>query len=115
MRHDAIQPAGERSDVELATRILSERAESTADGQGRPIATLRRGAADVAKRPYPTAAVITVEIHAGEGGHAGAAIDVAAGDGASVGVTVLDDRKDEAGHVAARRPVAVLSFHDAPA
>src|SRR5262245_54329326 len=114
MTDDTKQPPGERSDVQLAARVLPERAQSPADRQRRPVPALRRRTTGVAKRAHPAAAEIPVEVDAGEPGNTAAAIDVSAGHRAPVGVPILDGGEREPRLGAARGLEAVESFHHVP-
>src|SRR5712691_8683518 len=99
-------------DIHLAGAILGERAH---------LETCRRdlrlrddAATQVAKTPQAAAAVVRIEIDAAEVG-GGAVMHESTGDGAAQAVLVLDDRRRQAGRVAARRVVAVHGFHHVPA
>jgi len=113
---DAIEHAGGGvvREVELARLVFPERADEV-----RGVEELGRGPAPVTVRggpPHPARAEIAEDVGAGQLGHPGAPVPVAARDRAvAARVVILEDREGQGPVVAVRRGVeALASLHPAP-
>src|SRR6185295_9434634 len=116
-------PAVEIADVDLAARVLAERADR---GDREPARRMELGGAvgevrdlarSVAEGPDAAAAEVAEEIRALQAAQVRAAVDVAADDRAAGRVRVGADRRRErrVAARAAREPRARVAFHATPA
>src|ERR1043166_2277721 len=89
-------------DVELTLGVLPEAGDLAPGTEGRPVALIGRRRSLQAEAPDPPGAVIGVEVEPTEARGGRTAVNVAAGNGAAVGVVVVEDRQGESAPGAAR-------------
>src|SRR2546423_12635566 len=92
-----IQPTRQRHNVDIAVRVLTERADVVPRRQlRRPVLLFGRRAAGKLEALHEARTVIRIEVLSGESRDAGAAVDIAAGDGAGpTAVVILEHRQCE--------------------
>src|SRR6266513_6100611 len=92
-----IHPARQRHNVDIAVRVLTERADVAPRRQlRRPVLLLFRRAAGKAEAFHEAGTVVRIEIQSRKRRDAGAPVDVAAGDGACpTAVVILEHRQCE--------------------
>src|SRR2546421_2949326 len=92
-----IQPTRQRHNVDIAVRVLTERADVVSGRKlRRPVLLFGRRAAGKLEALDEARTVIRIEVLSGERRDAGATVDIAAGDGAgSTAVVIFQHRQCE--------------------
>src|SRR2546430_10786838 len=85
-----VHPSRQRHDVDIAVRVLTERADVVSGRKlRRPVLLFGRRAARKLEALHEARTVIRIEVLSGERRDAGATVDIAAGDGAGSTAVVI--------------------------